>query len=86
VFMKSNEKKTTLDQEGEASVSMRSIARTNFQLKGGWLLLARGVWLAFVLPELVVLLLTLVAARGQGLTFGCPTAFCKRDVQAKERW
>jgi hypothetical protein len=68
VFMKSNEKKTTLDQEGEASVSMR---RTNFQLAGFWLLLARGVWLAFVLPELVVLLLTLVAARGQGLTF-CP--------------
>ena len=71
MFMKSNEKKTTLDQEGEASVSMRSIARTNFQLAGFWLLLARGVWLAFVLPELVVLLLTLVAARGQGLTF-CP--------------
>ncbi len=66
--MKSNKKKTP-DQEGEASAIMS--ARTNFQLKGAWLLLARGAWIAFVLAELAVLLLTLVATRGQGMTF-CP--------------
>jgi len=70
VLMKSNEKKT-LDQAGEASASMSRIARTNFQLEGFWLLLARGVWVAFVLAELAVLLLTLVATRGRGMTF-CP--------------
>ena len=59
------------DQEGEVSASMSSIARTNFQLEGVWLLLARGVWLAFTLPELVMLLLILLAPRGQGMIF-CP--------------
>ncbi|HEX6483755.1 MAG TPA: hypothetical protein VF043_33325 [Ktedonobacteraceae bacterium] len=44
---------------------------TNLQLKGFWLLLARGAWLAFVLPELGMLLLVLLASRGQGMTF-CP--------------
>ena len=66
--MKSNKKKTP-DQEGEASAIMS--ARTNFQLKGAWLLLARGAWIAFVLAELAVLLLMLVATRGRGMTF-CP--------------
>jgi hypothetical protein len=45
--------------------------QTNFQLEGVWLHLARGAWIAFVLAELVVLILTLVATRGQGLTI-CP--------------
>lgn len=59
------------DQEGEVFASMSSIARTNFQLEGVWLLLARGVWLAFTLPELVILMFVLLASRGQGMTF-CP--------------
>jgi hypothetical protein len=65
--MRPNEKKTP-DQEGEAFASMSRNARTNFQLEGIWLLLARGAWVAFVLAELAVLLLTLVATRGRGLT------------------
>ena len=70
MFMKQNER-ATADQDGEASASMSRIARTNFQLEGVWLLLARGAWVAFVLAELAVLLLTLVATRGRGVTF-CP--------------
>ncbi len=68
--MKLNEH-TISDQAGEASASRSRLARTNFQLEGFWLLLARGAWAAFVLAELVVLLLTLLATRGQGLTI-CP--------------
>ena len=45
--------------------------KTNFQLEGVWLHLARGVWIGFMLVELLVLLLTLVATSGQGLTI-CP--------------
>jgi hypothetical protein len=50
---------------------MSRIARTNFQLEGFWLLLARGAWVACVLAELAVLMLTLVVTRGRGMTF-CP--------------
>ena len=70
VVMRQNEKKTP-DQEGEAFASMRRIARTNVQLEGVWLLLARGAWIAFVLAALGVFLLTLITTRGQGMTF-CP--------------
>ena len=70
MFMKQNER-ATADQDGEASASMSRIARTNFQLEGVWLLLARGAWIAFVLPELVVLMVTLIAMRGHGMTI-CP--------------
>lgn len=59
------------DQEGEAFASMSSIARTNFQLEGVWLLLARGAWIAFMLPELMMLMFMLLAYGGQGMTF-CP--------------
>src|SRR5579859_463447 len=55
-------------QEGEATASS---ARTNVQLEGVWLLLARGAWVALVLPELVVLMFMLLAYGGQGMTF-CP--------------
>ena len=44
---------------------------TNLQLKGVWLLLARGAWIAFVLAGLVMLMLVLLASRGQGMIF-CP--------------
>ena len=59
------------DQEGEASASMSSIARTNFQLEGVWLLLARGAWAASILGALALLMLTLLASRGQHMIF-CP--------------
>ena len=39
--------------------------RTNFQLEGFWLHLARGAWIGFMLVELLVLMLTLVATRGR---------------------
>jgi hypothetical protein len=45
--------------------------RTNFQLEGFWLHLARGAWIGFILVELLVLILTLVATRGRDLTI-CP--------------
>ena len=45
--------------------------RTNFHLEGFWLHLARGAWIGFMLVELVVLILTLVATRGRDLTI-CP--------------
>ena len=55
-------------QEGEATASS---ARRNVQLEGVWLLLARGAWVALVLPELGVLMFMLLAYGGQGMTF-CP--------------
>lgn len=45
--------------------------KTNFQLEGFWLHLARGAWIGFMLVELLVLILTLVATRGRDLTI-CP--------------
>jgi len=57
-------------QPGVATSKSQSPS-TNLQLKGFWLLLARGAWIAFVLPELVMLMLILLASRGQGMTF-CP--------------
>ncbi len=57
-------------QPGGAASKSKS-PKTNVQLKGVWLLLARGVWVAFTLPELVMLMLILLASRGQGMTF-CP--------------
>src|SRR5579859_3141112 len=59
------------DQEGEASASMSSIARKNFQLDGVWLLLARGVWAASIVGALALLMLTLLVSRGQHMIF-CP--------------
>jgi predicted ferric reductase len=47
--------------------------QTNFQLEGFWLHLARGAWTAFVLAELVIILLTLFGSLRYGLTI-CPWA------------
>lgn len=47
--------------------------QTNFQLGGVWLHLARGAWIAFVLAELVIILLTLFESFSYGLTI-CPWA------------
>ncbi len=68
--MKLNES-VAQDRHGDVSSSTSRFARTNFQLEGAWLHLARGAWIACILAELVVLILTLVATRGQALTI-CP--------------
>ncbi len=52
-------------------VSKSRSARTDFQLEGSWLYIARGAWIGYMLVSLLVLLLSLVATRGQGLTI-CP--------------
>ena len=44
---------------------------TDFQLRGFWLYLARGIWISFILYELFVIVFTLLTTGGQGLTI-CP--------------
>ena len=44
---------------------------TDFQLRGFWLHLARGLWSTLILYELFVIIFTLVTTGGQGLTI-CP--------------
>ena len=57
-------------QEGHkgVSASKNQSPQTNFQLKGFWLHMALGAWIGFVLVELIVIIFTLFASRGQGLT------------------
>jgi hypothetical protein len=62
---------TTQERQRSVSASKSRPARTDFQLHGFWLHLARGAWISLILVELLVLLLTLLATRGQGLTI-CP--------------
>jgi len=57
-------------QPGVAASKSQS-PQTNFQLKGFWLHLARGVWICFILVELLVIILSLVAARGESYSI-CP--------------
>jgi hypothetical protein len=62
-----------MTQERHKGVSARKSqsSQTNFQLAGFWLHLARGAWISFILLELLLLVLTLMATSGQGLTI-CP--------------
>jgi hypothetical protein len=62
-----------MTQERQRGVPARKdqSRRTKFQLMGFWLHLARGVWIAFVLAELVITILSLLASRTYGLTI-CP--------------
>src|SRR5258708_7219575 len=64
-----------MTQERQRGVLARkNLSRqTNFQLEGLWLHLARGVWIAFVLAELVIIILTLLESLRYGLTI-CPWA------------
>jgi hypothetical protein len=64
-----------MTQERQRGVPARKnlSRRTNFQLEGLWLHLARGVWIAFVLAELVIIILTLLESLRYGLTI-CPWA------------
>src|SRR6266487_1049872 len=68
--MKLRNGKTQERQQGVAASESRS-PQTNFQLEGFWLYLARGAWISFILVELLVLILTLIATRGRDLTI-CP--------------
>jgi hypothetical protein len=64
-----------MTQERYRGISARKnqAPQTNFQLGGVWLHLARGAWIAFVLAELVIILLTLFESFRYGLTI-CPWA------------
>ncbi len=61
-------------QERQRSVTVRkNQSRANLQLEGFWLHIAQGAWLACVLAELVIILLTMLESRRSGLTI-CPWA------------
>jgi hypothetical protein len=59
------------DRNRDISPSTSKSARTNFRLEGFWLYVVRGAWISFVLVELLVLLLTLVATSRQDFAI-CP--------------
>ena len=66
----------TPERPRDVPASKSQSPRTNLQLKGFWLYLARGVWIAFVLTEVVITILSLIVTRNSGLTI-CPfTASC----------
>lgn len=62
-----------MTQKGHKGVSpsKSQSSQTNVQLAGFWFHLARGAWISFILLDLLLLVLTLVATRGQGLAI-CP--------------
>jgi hypothetical protein len=68
--MKLRKTKAHKQHRGGAARTSRS-PQTNVQLQGFWLSLARGVWISFVLVELLVLILSLVATRGESYSI-CP--------------
>jgi hypothetical protein len=61
----------TQERQQNVPASKSRPAMTDFHLQGFWLHLARGAWITFILVELLVLLLALLATRGQGLII-CP--------------
>ena len=68
--MKLRNTKAHKQQRGGAASTSRS-PQSNVQLEGFWLYLARGVWISFLLVELLVLILSLVATRGENFSI-CP--------------
>ena len=68
--MKPRNSITQKQQPGVAPRKSQS-PQTNFQLEGFWLYLARGAWISFLLVELLVLTLSLVATHGQSSSI-CP--------------
>src|SRR6266700_1510591 len=64
-------KGVTQDRQRDFSARRSRQPRTNFQLEGFWLHLSRWAWIGFMLVELLVLILTLVATRGRSWTI-CP--------------
>jgi hypothetical protein len=64
----------TLDRKTAKETALRAI-RTDAQLRGGWLLGARGLWIAVALFDLVLFLLNLLAPIFGGKTVMCPFTF-----------
>jgi hypothetical protein len=58
-------------RQQDVAVSKSLSPQTNFQLEGFWLHVARGAWICFILVELLVLILSLVATRGESYNI-CP--------------
>jgi hypothetical protein len=70
-----NNDKAREDPKGVPARNSR-YPQTNFQLEGVWLNIARGVWIAFVLTELIITILALFVSGTSGMTI-CPfTANC----------
>jgi hypothetical protein len=68
--MQSSNEMTQESPKGIPARKSRSL-QTDFQLEGVWLYMARGVWIAFVLIELVIGILSLFVSHTSGLTI-CP--------------
>jgi hypothetical protein len=68
--MKLRNTKAHKQHQGGAARTSRS-PQTSVQLEGFWLYVARGVWICFILVELMVLILSLVATRGENYSI-CP--------------
>ena len=62
-----------MTQERQRAVPARKnhSPQANFQLEGLWLHVLRGTWVAFMLTQLVIIILSLLASRTYGLTI-CP--------------
>jgi len=58
-------------RQQDVAVSKGRSPQTNLQLEGFWLHLAQGAWISFILVELLVLILSLIVARGESYTI-CP--------------
>lgn len=61
----------TQKRQPGVATSKSGSPQTNVQLKGFWLNLAQGAWIAFMLFELLVIILSLVATRGESSSI-CP--------------
>src|SRR5438309_119146 len=62
-----------MTQEPKTEVPLRKnhYPRTDFQLRGFWLHMARGVWVVFLVAELLLTIISLFGSHGHGLTV-CP--------------
>ncbi len=54
----------TQERPRDVSLDKSQYSRTDFQLRGFWLHIARGAWISFLVAELIVVILTLFASRG----------------------
>jgi hypothetical protein len=61
----------TQERQPHVAASKSRSPQTNVQLEGFWLYLARGAWICFILVEFLILILSLVATRGESYSI-CP--------------
>ncbi len=79
-----------MTQEPQTEVPLRKkhYPRADFQLRGFWLHMARGVWIVFLAAELTLTIISLFGSHGHGLTV-CPfpsnCALTPATVQALHR-